>query len=67
MGLLILLDANSSRGMACGLLLIPGIGIGALFQTPLIGIQAAMPISEMATSTGAYVLVRSIGTTLGVR
>ncbi|KAG1891200.1 major facilitator superfamily domain-containing protein [Suillus subluteus] len=34
--------------------LIAALGIGCLFQTPLIGLQAAMPLKDMATSTSAF-------------
>jgi hypothetical protein len=67
MGLMTLIDARSPKVEVCMFLLIQGIAIGGLFQVPLIGLQAAMPISDMATSTGAFVLIRTIGTTLGAR
>ena len=38
--------------------LIAGLGLGGLFQVPLIGMQAAMPLKDMATSTGGLMLVR---------
>ena len=46
--------------------LITAIGIGGLFQTPLIGIQAAMPVNDMATSTATFVLLRTLGGTMGI-
>ncbi|KAG1827106.1 MFS general substrate transporter [Suillus subaureus] len=45
---------------------ITALGIGCLFQTPLIGIQAAMPIKDMATSTSAFVFLRTLGGTIGI-
>ena len=39
-------------------LLIAASGIGCLFQTPLIGLQAAMPIKDMATSTSTFGFIR---------
>ena len=47
-------------------LLITGIGIGGLFQTPLIALQAAMPSRDMAVATGALVLFRLLGSATGV-
>ncbi|CDO68306.1 hypothetical protein BN946_scf184799.g33 [Trametes cinnabarina] len=35
-------------------------------QTPLIGLQAAMPLKDMATSTSAFVLIRMLGGTVGI-
>lgn len=47
-------------------LLITGVGIGGLFQTPLIALQAAMPSRDMAVATGALVLFRLLGSATGV-
>jgi hypothetical protein len=47
-------------------LLITGIGIGGLFQSPLIALQAAMPSRDMAVATGALVLFRLLGSATGV-
>ena len=41
-------------------LLIAGLGFGSLFQPPLIGLQAAMPVKNMATSTSAFNLIRYV-------
>jgi len=38
--------------------LIAGVGLGGLFQVPLVGLQAAMPVKDMATSTAAFSLMR---------
>ncbi|KAG6812805.1 hypothetical protein H0H93_013673, partial [Arthromyces matolae] len=35
-------------------------------QTPLIGLQAAMPLKDMATSTSTFGFIRTIGGTVGV-
>jgi len=40
--------------------LIAAIGVGGLFQTPLICLQAAMPFKDMATSTATFVLLRCV-------
>lgn len=47
-------------------LIVAAIGVGPLFQAPLIALQAAMPIKDMATSTGAFGLTRSLGGTIGI-
>ena len=46
--------------------MITGIGVGGLFQTPLIALQAAMPSRDMAVATGALVLFRLLGSAAGV-
>lgn len=38
--------------------LVPSIGCGPLFLGPLIALQAAMPMKDMATSTAAMGFVR---------
>ncbi|KAJ7712729.1 major facilitator superfamily domain-containing protein [Mycena metata] len=52
-GLLITLSEKSSLGQEMGFSLIEGVGIGFLFQPPLIALQAAMPLKDMAACTGA--------------
>ncbi|KAF7792981.1 hypothetical protein EIP86_004086 [Pleurotus ostreatoroseus] len=47
-------------------LLIAALGIGCLFQTPLIGLQAAMPLRDMATSTATFGFIRTLGGTVGI-
>ncbi|KAJ7231878.1 MFS general substrate transporter [Mycena haematopus] len=65
-GLLVLLNENSNLGMELGFTLVQGMGTGFLFQPPLIALQAAMPLKDMAACTGAFYLVRTLGTTMGV-
>ncbi|KAK7025058.1 MFS general substrate transporter [Favolaschia claudopus] len=65
-GLLILLNESSNLGMEMGFTLIQGLGTGLLFQPPLISLQAAMPLKDMAACTGAFYLIRTLGTTMGV-
>ncbi|KAG1741596.1 major facilitator superfamily domain-containing protein [Suillus lakei] len=65
-GLMIMLDNTSTTAAQEIYPLITSIGIGCLFQTPLIAIQAAMPIKDMATSTGAFMFIRSLGSTVGI-
>lgn len=42
------------------------MGVGPLFQLLYLSLQSAMPIEDMAASTGCLGLVRSIGGTVGV-
>ncbi|KAG2122925.1 MFS general substrate transporter [Suillus clintonianus] len=65
-GLMIMLDNTTTNAAKEIYPLIASIGIGCLFQTPLIAIQAAMPIKDMATSTSAYMFLRTIGSAVGI-
>lgn len=65
-GLMIMLDNTTTIVAQEVYPLIGSLGVGFLFQTPLIAIQAAMPIKDMATSTGAFMLLRTLGSTLGM-
>ncbi|KAI0029161.1 major facilitator superfamily domain-containing protein [Vararia minispora EC-137] len=69
-GLMIMLDDMSSLAVQETLPLITGLGIGSLFPIPLIAIQAAMSVKDMATTTGTlglmrYLLGSSIGVSIG--
>ena len=66
MGLLIDLKYPFSSAKSAVFQLITGVGIGGLFQTPLIALQAAMPSRDMAVATGALVLFRLLGSAAGV-
>ncbi|KAI8998659.1 MFS amino acid permease [Trametes punicea] len=65
-GLMTMLDNTSNVAEQALYPLVTAVGIGCLFQTPLIGLQAAMPLKDMATSTAAFVLIRSLGGTIGI-
>ncbi|KAJ6519095.1 major facilitator superfamily domain-containing protein [Mycena sanguinolenta] len=65
-GLLVSLNENSNIGKELGFTLVQGLGTGFLFQPPLIALQAAMPLKDMAAVTGAFYLVRTLGTSMGV-
>ncbi|KAF8342219.1 major facilitator superfamily domain-containing protein [Cantharellus anzutake] len=65
-GLMIMLDNDSSITQQEICLCIAAIGTGCLFQTPLIALQAAMPLKDMATSTSAFTLLRMLGGTIGI-
>ncbi|EJU00412.1 MFS amino acid permease [Dacryopinax primogenitus] len=66
MGLMIMLDNYSSVARQEIFLLVAAIGVGCIFQPPLIGLQAAMPIKDMATSTATFGLLRTLGGTIGI-
>ncbi|KAG2143358.1 MFS general substrate transporter [Suillus cothurnatus] len=65
-GLMIMLDNKSTIAAQEIYPFIASLGIGCLFQTPLIAIQAAMPLKDMATSVGAFMLLRTLGSTIGM-
>jgi hypothetical protein len=60
MGLMYQLDSFSSIAEQVVYPLIASLGLGALFELPLIALQAAMPIKDMATSTSAYGFIRYV-------
>ncbi|KAL5523988.1 hypothetical protein ACEPAG_8161 [Sanghuangporus baumii] len=66
LGLLIMLEDDTSIAKQEIWLLVTGLGVGCLFQPPLIALQAAMPLKDMATSTAAFVLLRTLGGTVGI-
>ncbi|KAF5381014.1 hypothetical protein D9615_004058 [Tricholomella constricta] len=66
LGLMFMLDGTSSTAEKVVFPLIAALGLGCLFQVPLIGLQAAMPIKDMATSTSTFGFIRTIGGTVGV-
>ncbi|KAJ7709772.1 MFS general substrate transporter [Mycena rosella] len=65
-GLLTTLDDKSSVVKKVLYPLVSALGVGCLFQTPLIGLQAAMPIKDMATSTATYGFIRTLGGTVAI-
>ncbi|TFK55105.1 MFS general substrate transporter [Heliocybe sulcata] len=65
-GLMIMLDDTSSTAEQEVYPLIAAIGIGCLFQGPLIALQAAMPLKDMATSTSTFMFIRTLGGTIGI-
>ncbi|KAJ7123166.1 MFS general substrate transporter [Mycena epipterygia] len=65
-GLMIMLDDRSSIALQIIYPTIAGIGLGGLFLPPLIGMQAAMPVKDMATSSTTFGLFRSLGSTIGI-
>lgn len=49
-----------------GLLLLASVGVGISLMPPILVIQAAMPWRDMAASTSTWVLMRSLGATVGL-
>ncbi|KAF8843661.1 MFS general substrate transporter [Paxillus ammoniavirescens] len=66
MGLMITLDYTSRDAEKEIFPLITSLGIGCLFQTPLIALQAAMPLKDMATASSAYMFLRTVGGAVGI-
>ncbi|GAA5855362.1 hypothetical protein JCM9279_001697 [Rhodotorula babjevae] len=64
--LLATLDERSNRASQMLYLLVAALGVGPLFQLPLLHLQAAMPVKDLATSTATLALLRSVGGTVGI-
>jgi len=65
-GLMFQLSNTSSLAEQVVYPLITAVGVGLLFQGPLIALQAAMPLKDMATSTATFGFIRQLGGTLGL-
>ena len=65
-GLFSILDSKTTKAEWIFFQIISGIAIGFPLTTTLPAIQAALPESYTATSTGTYALVRSFGFTWGI-
>jgi hypothetical protein len=65
-GLMASLTSRSNRAQQEIYILVAALGIGCNFQTPLIGLQASMPVRDMAVSTSGMVLLRAIGGSIGI-
>ncbi|PIA14073.1 MFS general substrate transporter [Coemansia reversa NRRL 1564] len=66
LGLLGLLDRDSSLAIRICFLLIAGLGVGAFIQLSLIAGQAAVPPEDMATTTAVLTFFRSTGSVFGM-
>ncbi|KAH6918375.1 MFS amino acid permease [Coprinopsis sp. MPI-PUGE-AT-0042] len=66
LGLMIQLDGESTSAEKVLYTLVAAAGLGALFQTPLIALQAAMPLKDMATSTSTFGFIRTLGATVSI-
>ncbi|SNX85597.1 related to multidrug resistance proteins [Melanopsichium pennsylvanicum] len=65
-GLMATLNASSSQVKQEFFIGVAGLGTGFLFQTPLVGLMAAMPHGDLSTTVAAMSLVRSLGGTMGI-
>lgn len=65
-GIMHLMSATSSLAINEVCPMIAAIGIGMSLQPPLILLQAAMPLGDMAASASSFMLVRSLGATTGI-
>ncbi|VDC06640.1 unnamed protein product [Peniophora sp. CBMAI 1063] len=65
-GLMTMLDDTSNDAEKVLYIFVAALGVGCLFQTPLIGLQAAMPLKDMATSTATFGFLRTLGGTIGI-
>ncbi|KAI9574224.1 MFS general substrate transporter [Boletus coccyginus] len=66
LGLMIMLDYKSSLATQEIYPLIVSLGIGCLLQVPLVALQAAMPLKDMATASSAFITVgAAVGISLG--
>ncbi|KAK0451021.1 MFS amino acid permease [Armillaria borealis] len=59
-GLMIMLDSYSNTAEKVLYPFIAAVGLGTMFQVPMIALQAAMPLKDMATSTAAYGFIRLV-------
>ncbi|KAI9574198.1 major facilitator superfamily domain-containing protein [Boletus coccyginus] len=65
-GLMITLDYTSSIAEQEIFPLVAAIGVGFLYQIPVVAIQAAMPAKDMATATSAFMFLRVLGAAVGL-
>ena len=48
-----------------GLQVVTAVGVGLSLSTPILILQAAMPLKEMAAATSAWQLTRALGGSIG--
>ncbi|CED83450.1 Predicted transporter (major facilitator superfamily) [Phaffia rhodozyma] len=65
-GLMNLMNESSSTAVNEIFPLLVGVGIGMSLQPPLILLQAAMPVSDMAATSSSFLLTRTLGATTGI-
>ncbi|KAN0076836.1 Major facilitator superfamily domain containing protein [Tylopilus felleus] len=66
MGLMIMLSYTSSLATQEVFPMIAALGIGCLFQVPLVALQAAMPLKDMATASSGFMFLRTVGGAVGI-
>lgn len=64
--LLARMGTGTPAGVTFAWMVVTGAGLGALFQTPLVLVQAAAPADEVGAATGATMFVRMLGGAVGV-
>lgn len=57
---------NMSNAVRASVQVVCGLGVGLSLAATMLIIQAAMPMKDMASATAAWVLLRSMGATVGV-
>ncbi|EEB09505.1 membrane transporter [Schizosaccharomyces japonicus yFS275] len=65
-GSMLAIRYNTSIPSILGFLALIGAGIGNLFQPNLIAIQASVPPKFVATASSAFMLVRNMGSSIGI-
>ncbi|KAI9105493.1 major facilitator superfamily domain-containing protein [Phlyctochytrium arcticum] len=65
-GLISTLNATSNRGMQIGYPLIAGVGIGAMIQGRIIGVQASVHRERIAVATALVNFSQSLGGVIGM-
>ncbi|KAH8811104.1 putative MFS transporter [Xylogone sp. PMI_703] len=65
-GLYIKFGVTSSLGMILGFQIATGLGLGLLFEAPLIAVQATVKQDDVATATSTVGFVRNLATSLSV-
>lgn len=65
-GLYILIDEHSSLGMILGFQIIAGVGVGLLFEPPMIALQATVQQDDVATATATFGFIRTLATAMSI-
>jgi hypothetical protein len=65
-GLLTNLDAHSSWAKIILYQIVAGLGVGPLFQAPLIALQSLVPPRDIAAATATFQFTRNIATSISV-
>lgn len=65
-GLYIHFGVSSSVGMILGFQIIAGLGLGLLFEAPLLAVQATVAQDDVATATSTFGFVRNLATSMSV-
>ena len=65
-GLYILFSASTPLSQIIGFQILAGVGLGLLFEAPLIAIQAGVSQADTATATSTLMFTRNLSTALSV-